>query len=64
MEDALFFFGMLAILVVVWFLSGGPGRADLRGIFIAPPAPIGSGDAYGPQVGEPAPGSPQSSENY
>jgi hypothetical protein len=53
-EDALFVFGGLAVLVVVWYLLGGPGRADLKGLFLAPPAPLGSGEAYGPQFGEPS----------
>ncbi len=51
MEEALFFVGILAILIALWFLSGGPGKADLRGLFLAPPAPLGTGEAYGPQVG-------------
>ncbi len=51
MGDAFVFLGILAILVALWFMSGGPGKADLRGLFLAPPAPLGSGEAYGPQVG-------------
>lgn len=51
-EDALWFFGVFAVLVVLWYLAGGPGKADLRGIFLAPPTPLGSGDAYGPTPGE------------
>jgi len=50
-EDALWFVGILAILVLLWYFSGGPGKADLRGLFLAPPAPLGSGEAYGPQFG-------------
>lgn len=52
-EDALWFFGILAILAVLWYFAGGPGKADLRGLFLAPPQPLGSGDAYGPQFGQP-----------
>ena len=67
-EDALFFFGILAVLVVLWFLAGGPGKADLRGLFLAPPAPLGTGDAYGPQVGtstqEAPPTPPSDSTDY
>ena len=51
-EDALWFFGILAILIVLWYFAGGPGKSDLRGLFLAPPQPLGSGDAYGPQFGE------------
>ena len=50
-EDAFFFFGALAILIALWYFAGGPGKADLRGIFLAPLQPLGSGDAYGPQFG-------------
>lgn len=67
-EDALFFFGILVVLVVLWFLAGGPGKADLRGLFLAPPAPLGTGDAYGPQVGtstqESQPAQPAESPDY
>lgn len=54
MEDVAFVVGGLIILVVIWFLLGGPGRADLKGLFLAPPAPLGTGESYGPQFGEPA----------
>ena len=50
-EDAFFFFGALAILIALWYFAGGPGQADLRGIFLAPLQPLSSGDAYGPQFG-------------
>ena len=50
-EDAFFFFGALAILIALWYFAGGPGKADLRGLFLAPPAPLGTGEAYGPQFG-------------
>lgn len=49
--DAMWFLGILAILVVLWYFAGGPGKTDLRGLFLAPPAPLNSGDAYGPQFG-------------
>ena len=51
-EDALFLLGALAILGVLWYFAGGPGQTDLRGLFLSPPAPLGNGDAYGPQFGE------------
>jgi hypothetical protein len=50
-EDLLFIVGILVVLVVLWFATGGPKRADLRGIFLHPPAPIDQGGAYGPTVG-------------
>lgn len=49
-DDALWFFAILAVLVVLWYFAGGPGKADLRGLFLSPPSPLGSGDAYGPQL--------------
>lgn len=51
-HDALWFFAILAVLIVLWYFAGGPGKADLRGIFLAPPAPLGSGEAYGPTPGQ------------
>jgi hypothetical protein len=51
-QDAFWFFGILAILIVLWYFAGGPGMTDLRGLFLSPPEPLGSGEAYGPQYGE------------
>ncbi len=51
MSTALFVFGGVILLIIVWYLSGGAERADLRGIFLQPPTPLGSGDAYGPRIG-------------
>lgn len=50
-EDAFYVIGLLIILVILWFFAGGPGKADLRGLFLAPPPPLDSGNAYGPQIG-------------
>lgn len=58
-QAALSVLGMIAILIILWFANGGAQRADLRGIFLAPPAPLGPGDAYGPQLGQPNPAIPQ-----
>jgi hypothetical protein len=63
MEVALFLIGGLLVLIALWFVDGGPQRADLRGIFLNPPAPVGPGGAYGPQVGEPAPWAPTSTNS-
>ncbi len=51
MGDVWWFVGFLAILIGAWLYTGGVGRADLKGIFLAPPQPLGSGNAYGPQIG-------------
>jgi hypothetical protein len=50
MEMVAFVLGGFAILVVLWFMTGGPAKTDLRGLFLNPLAPVGTGDAYGPQV--------------
>ena len=49
-ETLFFFVGGLTVLIILWFARGGPQHADLRGIFLNPPAPLGNGGAYGPQV--------------
>ncbi len=46
----IFVFGGFAALVAIWYFTGGPSRADLRGIFLNPPAPIDNGNAYGPTI--------------
>jgi hypothetical protein len=50
-EDLLFMVGVVVVLVVLWFATGGPSRSDLRGIFLRPPAPLDTGGAYGPTIG-------------
>ena len=50
MEMLIFVFGGFAVLVALWFFLGGPKHADLRGVFLAPPAPLGGGNAYGQQL--------------
>jgi hypothetical protein len=42
------------LLIILWFANGGPQRADLRGVFLNPPPPVGQGGAYGPQFGSPS----------
>ncbi len=51
-EDAFFFFGALFVLIVLWYFAGGAGMTDLRGLFLSAPAPLGTGEAYGPQFGD------------
>jgi len=50
-EDLLFIVGIIVVLVVLWFATGGPERADLRGIFLHPPVPLDTGGSYGPTIG-------------
>ncbi len=61
MADVWWLLGGLAVLVALWFYTGGPGKADLRGLFVAPPQPLGSGESYGPTFGSStdSTGSPQ-----
>ncbi len=57
-KDLYFFLILFAALVGVWWYMGGPQKADLRGLFINPLPPVGSGDAYGPRF----PSTPQTEE--
>jgi hypothetical protein len=50
-EIVWFVVGILGVLIALWWVQGGPGKADLRGIFLAPPPPVGSGESYGPEFG-------------
>ncbi len=47
---AFFVFMMVVILLTIWYFSGGPERSDLRGIFLKPLPPVGSGESYGPTI--------------
>lgn len=38
MRDVYFFITFLVIVVILWYASGGPKRADLRGAFIGGPS--------------------------
>ena len=49
--DALFIIGVIAVLIVLWFAQGAHKAADLKGIFLHPPAPVGQGGSYGPTLG-------------
>jgi len=49
MSDVWFVVLLLVGLVILWYASGGPSRADLRGILLSPPPPVGTGEAYQPQ---------------
>ena len=51
MGNLVFVVGVLVVLVVLWIAQGGQKKADLRGIFLHPPTPVGQGGAYGPQPG-------------
>lgn len=51
MSDVKFLLVGFVLLLILWWANGGPARSDLRGIFLQPPPPVGSGAAYGPQFG-------------
>lgn len=53
-EMLIFVFGGFAVLAALWYLTGGPQKADLKGLFLSPPAPLGNGSAYGPQFTNPS----------
>lgn len=54
MSDLWFIVLLIVGLVILWYANGGPQHSDLRGIFLSPPPPLGTGQSYGPQLGNPA----------
>lgn len=47
-EDLIFVIFTIIALGIIWFFTGGPERArNNPGAFLRPPAPLGSGEAYG-----------------
>ncbi len=48
MHDVYWFAGIIIVLVILWYLAGGPSRADLGGILLHAPQPLDNGSAYGP----------------
>lgn len=48
--DLFFIIGVIVVLALVWIAQGAK-YADLRGVFLHPPEPVGQGGAYGPQLG-------------
>lgn len=41
--------GILAVLWIIWYYSGGPARYEAtHGPFLKEPAPIDTGEVYGP----------------
>ena len=51
MGDAIFILGVIGVLIVLWFAQGAHKAADLTGLFLHPPAPVGQGGSYGPTIG-------------
>ena len=54
-----FVIGLVGALLLLWYVSGGPERSDLRGIFLKALPPIGTGESYGPTI----PSGPTSTNN-
>jgi hypothetical protein len=38
--------GALALLIALWFYSGAYKNADIKGLFLSPPPPVGPGGSY------------------
>lgn len=54
MSDAIFVVLVIVFLMVSWFLSGAAKNADVKGIFLSPPPPLGVGESIGlPSVADP-----------
>lgn len=47
LNSVLFVIYILLFLIAVWFLTGGPKRANVRSIFLSPPAPFGTSTFIG-----------------
>lgn len=47
MSDAVFLVLIIIFLMVTWFLSGAAKNADIKGIFLSPPPPLGVGETIG-----------------
>ena len=47
MKELVFFASLLVVLIVLWFMTGGPKKVDLQnsGLYIAPPSAT-----YAPQA--------------
>ncbi|KKW35439.1 hypothetical protein A2852_01510 [Candidatus Adlerbacteria bacterium RIFCSPHIGHO2_01_FULL_54_23] len=58
-QNVWFVAGIIIVLALLWYYNDGPKRASLRGIFIQPPPPVGTGESYGPEIGQPAPWAPE-----
>lgn len=58
-QNVWFIAGIIFVLALLWYYNGGPQRASLRGIFLQPPPPVGTGESYGPEIGQPAPWAPE-----
>ncbi len=53
-ETVVFLVGLLVVLGALWVVRGGPKAGDIQpGIFLKPPAPLGTGEVYGPAIGAP-----------
>ncbi|HEY5383077.1 MAG TPA: hypothetical protein VIJ88_00795 [Candidatus Paceibacterota bacterium] len=49
--DLIFVISIIGVLIVLWFAMGARKAADVRGLFLHPPAPVGAGGSYGPTLG-------------
>ena len=52
LEEAGLLIGVFLLLLALWVMRGKPNSADIRkGLFVAPPSPIGNGQVFGPTLG-------------
>ena len=42
------FIGVIIVMFVIWYYTGGPERAKVADPFLKAPAPIDTGETYGP----------------
>ena len=49
--DLVFIVSIIAVLILLWFAMGARKAADIKGMFLHPPAPVGQGGSYGPTLG-------------
>lgn len=53
-ETVLTIGGIILFLAILWWYNGGLTRESVRGLFLKPPPPVGTGEVYGPEIGPPS----------
>jgi hypothetical protein len=48
-DDLKWLFGLILIFWLLWFIGGGPAKSEATDrVFLKAPAPVNSGETYGP----------------